>query len=643
MTRKLLKIIQVAVCFVLVLATALASTAVLDGSLSGLVPFSFKPNAAGSSDLLAVGKSILAEASRKGDFIYGVNVPWVAIGEDFGSDASQLLNDSSAKPDYRPESYEKIFTNCKAIGYNGIRLWLLTSAQGIRFTEYGDVLGLDDYFLKNLKNTLQLAKKYDMPLDITLQPRMNYAYDHGTKHEYDVLTQFIVNPKYRKNYLEKVVVPICELLKGYKDIVLSVTVYAGPESDIYSEKNHLYGTDWQTVKSFIVDSCKTVRKALPDMPISVSAELDDYTSMDYMDVDVDVLGVNIYNNSGEVANPKTINSDKAMWIGECGPDTTYNTNNSNEFHTELMMNFYQNAKDNGYLGAFWWAYNYVLPFSMIFAPEDYSTLRPAAVVLHNYLLDEQYYANGIEPDSVADKPYMLYSDDPVFIKWIGCRDPESYTIEHSLDGKKFSVLEADIDPDKVTDEHGICSYSLENVKKANCDYTYRIKVKTFGGYTAVSDTATYYFPKVMVPEDENVVKNPKFETGDLTDWKVTGTVKIIDSSTSDNYQISGYSARLATGASIGQTIAVTPNTRFIFSMRLRTTSLADNAKLCIYGGKSGNELLYEFKSSGIQTWNQTVTKLFDDFETGENETLRFEITNLAGNILVVDDVAFGVG
>lgn len=636
------KNIQLAVCFLLVFSIAFLSGTSLTRAKNDYDLFFSGSNKNEASNMLATGSNKLSVMSREGDFIYGINVPWVALGKDFGADSSELLKDENAVPDYRYESYKQIFHNCSAVGFNGMRLWLLTMAQGIRFTEYGDVLGLDDYFLENLEQTLQLAKEYNMGLDIVLQPRMSYAFGEDDKHTYDVTTQFIVNPEYRKNYFERVVKPICELLNKYKSSLLAVTVYAEPESDIYGEKSHIYGADKKTLLEFVSQSCKYVRGIMPDTPISVSALMKDTTTADYMGLDIDILGVNVYNNSGEVESPKKLNSDVPMWLGECGPDTTYNSDNTNEGQTTLMMNFYDNAKEQGYVGAFWWAYNYVLPFSVIFAPEDYSGLRPAAVVLHNTLLDNKYIKSGIELGTVADKPSLLYSNDPVYLMWIGCREAESYTIEHSLDGKNFTVLEADVDPDKVTNEHGICAYSLENVKKANCDYTYRITVKTFDGFTAVSDTAKFYLPKITVPEDENVVKNPKFETGDYTGWTTTGKADLLDKTTS--YIISGeHSARLYSGDTISQVIDVIPNTRFIFSMRLRTTTTAKSVKFCIYGGASQSEFMYEFVLTGVQTWDQTVTKLFDEFNTGDNEKLRIEITDLSGNILVVDDVAVGVG
>lgn len=636
------KYVQLAVCFLLVFSTALLSGAVFAAPKEGYGISVFGGDKVQASNMISTSNCTLAKMSREGDFIYGINVPWISLGKDFGASAAELLSDPNAVPDYRYESYRQIFHNCDAIGFNGMRLWMLTNAQGIRFNEYGDVLGLDDYFLDNLKTTLDLAVEYGMALDIVLQPRMMYAYDQGDKRTYDIVTQFIVNPEYRAHYFERVVAPICKLLNKYKSNILAVTVYAKPESDVYAEDNYIYGTDKQTLLGFVSEACKKVRGFMPDTPISVSADFKETTTADYIGMDIDILGVDVYNNSGDVESPKMLNTAVPMWIGECGPDTTYKSNNSNESQNNLMMSFYENAKDKGYLGAFWWAYNYVLPFSVIFSSEDYSGLRPAAIVLHNSLLDDYYYENNIDPDSVADKPSLLYSNDPVNLMWIGCRDAESYTIEHSLDGKKFTVLEDNIDPDKVTNEHGICAYSLENVKMANCDYTYRVTVKTFGGNTSVSDTAKFYLPKVTVPEDENVVENPKFETGDFTGWTTKGTVEINDRTNS--YFINGeYSARVFPGASISQVIKVTPNTRFIFSMRLRTTSTGKNASLKIYGGAGCSELMYEFIAEGVQTWDQTVTKLFDEFNTGDNKELRIEISDLSGNILMVDDVAVGVG
>lgn len=518
-------------------------------------------------------KCLYDELIAENGFIYGVNAPWVQAGKSMGlggNTVNEILGEGREREDPL-EDYIRVLTNCKAIGYDAVKIWLFREGDGIRFSESGDVLGFDEYFMDDFTALMDFAQQIGMPIDITLLPHQETLYEYGAEI-HSRLTQFIVNPTYRAHYLERIVKPICELLdEKYRDTILSVTLYCEPEGDTYGEgdevsSNFEYGTSWNVLVDCMNEMSACVRQYLPDVPVTATSGFNPYHVYRFNDVDLDIVGVDVYNNSGSVPDPEDMMVNKPMWLTEFGQDTSNGYNHSDDFHITNTLNFYENAKANGYTGAFYWSFNGYPPLSTTYAHTTYSSLRPVAAVLHYRLVDEAHVRNGTDRYTQADKPSLLYGDDPLTLQWIASRDAASYRIERSLDGNSWQQFASVQDANSITNSANICSYGISTDEQGR-DYYYRVAVTTLDGLTAVSDPIKLFMPQITCSEDENLLKNGGFETGTFEGWTAAEDMVLVEKSAEEGTQAGNYCAKLP-GANDGnwhnfhQTVKLKANTQY---------------------------------------------------------------------------------
>ena len=102
-------------------------------------------------------------------FIYGIKVPW-ADGNLYACDigAGQLPWNNKAQ--FSLTKWTEILTNCKAIGFNCVSIWLFEQAEGLVVNEAGEVMGVQEEFMTNLEILLDLATSMDINLMVTFQP-----------------------------------------------------------------------------------------------------------------------------------------------------------------------------------------------------------------------------------------------------------------------------------------------------------------------------------------------------------------------------------------------------------------------------------------------------------------------------------------
>lgn len=461
-------------------------------------------------------------------FIYGVNQPHI-VGKDHGIGGNTIseLTGGTRERDFSKtlDAYKRVFLNCKAIGYDAVKIWLFENMDGIRVSKSGDILGFDDSFMNNFKSIMDLAQQIGMPLDITLTPhqetllKSEYGYGSDSLMLYNTLTQFVVNPEYREHYIDRIIKPLCqEINTNYRDTLLSVTVYCEPEGDSYAEgdevsDNYLYGTSWDILKDYMNDVAECLHKNLPHIPVTATSGWNPYKTYRYNDIDLDVVGVDVYNNTAELPSPETSMVNKPMWLTEFGPDNSAGYNHDDGFQVSYMMAFYNNAKSAGYTGAFFWGYSLTAPMSMTYSNSTYSSLRPAAAALHYTIVDRENSINGVTTDDIADKPALLYSDDSLTLQWIASRDADSYTIEVSDNGgeswRKAGTVE---DASAATNNSNICHFDISGLNLGK-NASFRVSVITNTGLSATSDPLTFAVPKIICSDSENIITNGGFELG----------------------------------------------------------------------------------------------------------------------------------
>ena len=454
-------------------------------------------------------------------FIYGSVMHQYGGKNIFGA-RRVAPKDKQALPGYDEAVMRDVLQNHKAMGLNSISFWLFTNYAGIEIDEVGNILGLDEYFEKNLRAVLKLCREYDVTASLAtyVHPGEMMAQDGITNYYMERIMQPIVNPEIRQQYVEKVLYPVADIVKEYEDIVIMMDVFAEPESTIDGSNGYAFSTDWETTYDFIKASVQAFKKKLPDMPVTCASGWGSNLSL-YNNLGLDIIGADVYNNDGSVYDPSEQITDAPVIAREYGISS--NIGRDEELQLAHATKFLDNAIKAGYVGAYFYQFNgwNTETWSLTKSYTNVNDLRPLCAPLSYYIADKIAKHRGIETsdDSVAEAPHILGLDNPFMVQWIAARNADKYTIEGSKDNKNWTVLAKDLLPEDV-DEDGdnMCRYRLSEVAQGT-GYYYRIKVVNYNGKETYSAARKYNIPLITCSDQENLLKNYSFETGDLSEWR----------------------------------------------------------------------------------------------------------------------------
>lgn len=586
--------------------------------------------------------SLYAQVLQRDGFIYGINIPWFSDAS-YGRNLSENSRDPKLKTAFDKKQVTKIFRNCNAIGFNCLRIRLFEQMEGIAFGENGEITGLYPSFLTNLRTMLEIAKEENVLLDLVVQPSigktLSTALYKADKSEYDFKTQMFVNSAVRNQYIKKVVEPLCEAVRSYPDVVMAMEPVCQPENDVYEQNGSPYGTSFDNMAAFAGEVTASIRSRLPNIMISMESAREQVYC--YNDLDLDIVGVSKYNNTGEVLPAGSFKSVKPMWLSSFGASSQYNS--SNDFQMQYVLSFYNNAMKNGYQGAFYWSYGYMAANADSLSLIDRGTgkLRPAAASIHFNILNRQYERQGF--GDVLDKPVLLYIDDLLNIQWIGSRDAYTYTVERSTDNKKWAVIAKELLYYEVDDGSYFCTYS-DKTAEDGVDYFYRVTAVSMEGVKAVSESTAPILKKIICPEEENLIKNNGFETGDASQYIVNSKDFSVVQGTANGKTHSGSHAGYMTGATpwkpVSQTVAVKPDTNYTLTAYVRLVAAKDEWGGYLFIRKTdGTPLEPRDVSANLSNYTNSADwqRVTIDFNSGSNSALAFSFVN-GGAELYIDDI-----
>lgn len=515
--------------------------------------------------------------------VYGVLVAWngdMGHGSDIGGTYR-----NNYRSGFSEEKWLEKLWNCKAMGFNMVKLWLSEAMEGIQFDETGRVIGIEATFKKNLITILDMAKDLDLNISLTLVPHLSMS--AANKAEYDMYTRFVSNPEYTKGYIENFVNPMMDIVADY-DNILMIDLYAEPEGDTYGPSGNYgldRGTTWENMARFIREIGAAVKKCDPHMPITANTgwrEYDPIANGRYNDLGLDYIGVDVYNNYGELKPLKELKATAPIMIGEFGATGGADSNWSDDFQTQLIDKFYQNAKDAGYKGAFYWMYGWQQdpasagdPNTLVGADGE---LRPVASSLRFSALDREYANTGYDG---MDKPAMLYSDSTLNIKWIGSRGANAYIVERSTDKRTWTKLAEINSPESIEFKAYMYRYQDKTAEQGKT-YYYRVAVVDQEGNKLYSEASHPFKIKVITCSDEeNLVKNHSFEDGD-TSWKwekqgqADSDMKIITGKPGETVHSGEKAVYIKSetpwDTNIEQKIQVKPNTNYTYTVYYKMVS-----------------------------------------------------------------------
>ena len=583
-------------------------------------------------------------------FVYGCDYDWTS--QNLYSDHS--LGDNHVNlsgTDVATYNHYQVYTdiyNIKALGFNSVNYWLLSSIQGITFDDDGYAVKVDDNFMDNLRDLLEVCRDVGISILPSLQP-------HGGASSYGGLNakgespidvwnkyfKFVWHEEAQKKYLDNVIDPICELFAEYQDVIiwvgLTIENSTGWVNDIdlgYAQTG--YGTTWENFAKFSNALHDRVKKAAPDLLTACEEAGGNEKLFRYNELKADLLGANYYHSGGYIQKRESYFTERVGYVGE------YNVGDQGDFDGEYWgkkrQSMIQSAIDSGWIGCYYFRYTSdVNPCNMFDHSSntfDYESMFSWAYGFRYVINDSIAKYRKFTPE--VEAPSLLANKGGKDVYWIPSRSGTLYDVERSDDGgKTWKTVAKDVDADTSSCANGLIKYTDTQVGDG-MTYNYRVTVKTEDGKTATSvpnNREAFYVA-------EDIMLNGSFETGDYTNWKKSSHNGVItDEEASDGkYSLKyDYSDRENTTvyAGVGQEKDVKMNTtytctydvkcteagKFNEPMYVRVRSLTSNKNMVVsYNGGSvtENPNNNDWKTVTITFVTTTDTKVLIDIGMGDN-------------------------
>jgi len=403
---------------------------------------------------------------------------------------------------YSHDYADAALTNISAMGFTSVRTWLFTGWGGTVMNSDNEIIGLTGDFLNNLTDYLSLIREKGLAANLVLVPHIVQDVP-GEIANQSAAMHTVVDAQATQAYIDNALMPTLNVIKNYQDCVIALDLYCEPEGDAEdtagSDAQNYPGRTSQLsdLTPFIKAQSDAVKSVIPDMHCLVSSSYNQnyqgFTT--YADYGIDILGLNIYNDSSDVSvQDNRIDSDISAefsdrWIGECNYKSSKDVvaGWTEKQFSDVVRNFYENAKARGYSACYMWHYSasYNQKTSLVEWQEndinepDLSKLRLSAQLLHYDIID---YNNDIGKTSGNDSPALLINHDNTCLRWLGSRQASYYQLEYN-DGNDWQLL-ARIDH---VEDQNLYEYVL-SAEYAVGNYPLRIVSYTDNSDTQVSKT-----------------------------------------------------------------------------------------------------------------------------------------------------------
>lgn len=576
-------------------------------------------------------------------FIYGLNYAWVGDQQNSIGD-NQIKNKKSS---FDEKSVRSGLYNISKLGVDCTTIWLFMAGDGLEFDETGDVLGVQPIFLKNLETILKIAKEYNVHLSFTVQPHFDYNLESGlysgSKEIYDKYSRMVTDPKVRSHYIENAVRPVLKLIAKYKEIIFAISAFCEPEGDIYGSPNGWlpFGTTKEVMADFISSIVTASRQELKNIPVWITCGWAHDETLQYFNkLDLDFIGRDIYDDYSKVPSISDAYVTTPVVLGEFGPGESADSTNHN-FHMKNYKNFIQNAKAEGYTGAFYWMYNGKGSLQSLLGTSDNDYL-PMFSSMYFTILDDINAKKGIEVE--LDKPVPLAADLDGTLSFITSRNAEKYFVERSSDAKVWKQIDT-LDAGEVDQSGNLIGKYLDSTAEANKTYYYRFTAMDFDGNKAVSDVSLpVNFAPVTCSEKENLISDFGFEKAaylkdtvtvldDAGIWSlVNGTVGEVTHSGNNALKCSGNGQ--STWEWVYKTAKVKPNTNYTFTFFANTESGTIQYKVLDAAKSHPNNLMLRKTTSAVASGWTRYTVVFN---SGTATEVQLAFAN-GGGVVTVDDM-----
>ncbi len=448
-------------------------------------------------------------------FIYGMDYntfgPWASQGSCLGDNeingVKNLYNDAVVR---------RSLYNMKLLGYTAVNVWIGNNGGAYTYDhDTGYVTGLNAAFIENLKLLLESCRATGVDLVPSILPHgvTGGIYNdnfHGLTPQqiYYKYFAYYFDEDARKEYIDKGVKAIVDIMKDYQDCIVMVNLMV-ENGSAHSNETELgmdamgnyYGVSWDSLGTLINQMHDAVKEDMLYVPTSVEDMAWDTNSYKYNDLKVDIIGFNNYNN-GTSKQMELRYSTRPAYSGETNYSESRENYPTDDVIGRFHCNYLESAIEEGLKGSFFfnWMSNGADHMTFFNKPstDDYTGFKTFATEMAYKITDLKNEHKGIT--NAVDVPKILYNRGTKDVYWLGARGADSYTVEKSLDGgATWTTLVSKISGDDCMLQNGFYTVTDDSIKETDT-YCFRVTGHFDDGSTTVSEVsnqAQLYIPEEM--------------------------------------------------------------------------------------------------------------------------------------------------
>ena len=489
---------------------------------------------------------------------------------------------------YGPLNIYREIYNLKALGFNILGYEGSIYGEGVIYDDYGNVLGIKEDYLANIRTFLEMCREIEMPVLWTIcchSTTVNTYYEDG-KYVWDIVSQAYANPEVADQYAENFVKPLCQLFAEYPDVVVMVASTSEAENEINDSElgNHfgsdrdIYGVDQEAMLYFINAVTEMVKQELPDVTRTLCSNQQDMSI--YRDIDFDLIGKQEYNYLGRSPIIENMAPNAPMFISEFGFGDSIQKDD--DLFTIQQIQFRDNFMSEGFKGWMMWCWQ-PNKFGSIYdlLAEDGKTntdFRAFAYSLHYYV--ENYRAAHRGEEIVLDAPVLFCNTGSGTVEWISSRQATSLDLLRSTDGgKTWDTVFKGVDPTEYEKNFkGV--YVDEEIVNWTAGGKVMYQLVAYDDCGNRRESVESNQADILGPP-QNLVVNGSFEDG-LNNWECFGTngegfsaAAVPLDSAVDGNNVLEFKYINKQWQGINQTITVKPNTNYVLEFDYKIAADTD--------------------------------------------------------------------
>ena len=603
--------------------------------------------AQGGEKAATVTPTSVAEILERDGYLDGIWWPWFTHDDlGHGLTANETMTKyvgnawSTVGIDQYSDKYllEQVY-NLKALGFNIMGYEGSIYAEGVVFDDNGDVVGIKEDYLQNVRRLLNICRQAEMPVLWTVCCHSTSAVSYYNLEVWYRMTQMYAVKEVADHYAERFVKPLCAVLAEYPDVVVMCATTSEVENEMhdadmgnFSDSRETYGVTRESMLYFINAVADTLAAELPDVDRTLCGSTDNMTM--YAETNLTYTGHQEYNSAGRADDIAPFRSPLPMIITEFGMgDSLYP---SEQEFVNTQITFRENFRQKGWQGWMMWCWSPQSSgnaYDLIAKEGNLTDFRLVAYELHDYI--EEYRAQYRGETITVNTPTMFFNKGTGTVEWMKPTQSHTYKLERSVNGGAWATLTTSA---ATVDSVGRKYTYKDATLPADGTVQYRVTVTSGGkSVSATSNVAD------VVQTAANLVKNDGFENG-LTGWANFGTNGTYRA-TNASARSGSYSLELKYGSHEWQGvhqsgIVVKPNTNYTLTYYYKYGP-NDTAKNCYCFVRGGNGTIDDsvitsaFMHTGSASeWKQeTLT-----FRTDAGGKLSIDFRVVAGTHVYIDDV-----